>query len=140
MGRTGGPSSSMSPQFNREWGGYHLRKQGGDSNCSLIHVVLPNLEQPSQIQGTLGWIALAEDLGAEEVKIFTDSQLVALQVRGEYQVKNDHLTEYWTLVQEINKKFNSVDVHHVPREHNTRAYILSKLVSTKKKGGNKSVI
>ena len=31
-------------------------------------------------------------------------------------------------------------VQHVPREHNTQVNILSKLVSTKKKGRNKSVI
>ena len=33
-----------------------------------------------------------------------------------------------------------MDVQHVLREHNTRADVLSKLASTKKKGGNKSVI
>ena len=38
------------------------------------------------------------------------------------------------------EKFKSVEVKHVPREHNLRADILSKLVSTKKKGRNKSVI
>ena len=32
-------------------------------------------------------LRLAEDLGAEEVKIFTDSQLIASQVQGKYSVK-----------------------------------------------------
>ena len=79
-------------------------------------------------------------MGAEEVKIFTDSQLVASQVQDEYQIKNDQLAEYWALVQERKKKFKSVDMQHVPHEHNARADILSKLESTKRKGGNKSVI
>ena len=74
------------------------------------------------------------------MKIFTDSQLVISQVRGEYQVKNYHLSEYWALVQERKKKFKSVDVQNVPREYNARADIISKLASTKRKGGNKSVI
>ncbi|PNX81943.1 gag-pol polyprotein [Trifolium pratense] len=77
---------------------------------------------------------------AKEVKIYTDSQLVASQVLGEYQTKNDNLSEYLVLVKEKITKFNSVEILHVPREHNKRADILSKLASTKRKGGNKSVI
>ena len=38
------------------------------------------------------------------------------------------------------KKFDRAEISHVPREQNTRADILSKLASTKKKGGNKYVI
>ena len=37
-------------------------------------------------------------------------------------------------------RFDRTEIKHVPRKQNTRAYILSKLESTKKKGGNKSVI
>ncbi|GAU32517.1 hypothetical protein TSUD_317240 [Trifolium subterraneum] len=37
-------------------------------------------------------------------------------------------------------KFDSAEIQHVPREHNKRANILSKLASTKRKNGNKSVI
>ncbi|MCI11006.1 hypothetical protein A2U01_0032104, partial [Trifolium medium] len=69
-----------------------------------------------------------------------DSQLVASQVLGEYQAKNDNLSGYLALVKEKITKFDSDEVQHVPRGQNTRADILSKLASTKKKGGNKSVI
>jgi hypothetical protein len=48
--------------------------------------------------------------------------------------------EYLALVKEKLKKFNTWEVRHVPREQNTRADILSKLASTRKKGGHKSVI
>ena len=74
------------------------------------------------------------------MKIFTDSQLVSSQVRGEYQVKNNQLAEYWALVQETKNKFKLVDVQHVPCEHNAYVDILSKLESMERKGGNKSVI
>ncbi|KAK2410233.1 hypothetical protein QL285_045607 [Trifolium repens] len=63
-----------------------------------------------------------------------------LQVLGEYQAKNDNLSEYLALVKDRIAKFDSAEVRHVPRGDNTRADILSKLASTKKKGGNKSVI
>jgi len=38
------------------------------------------------------------------------------------------------------KEFETVEVTHVPREHNTRVDILSKLASTRAANGNKTVI
>ncbi|XP_058761333.1 uncharacterized protein LOC131634723 [Vicia villosa] len=85
-------------------------------------------------------LRLAEDVGAREVKIYTDSQLVASQVKGDYQAKNDVLVEYLALIKEKMKNFAKEEVEHIPREHNSRADVLSKLASTRKKGGNKTVI
>ena len=89
-------------------------------------------------QGAL--LRLAEDIGARDIQVFSDSQLVASQVLGEYQTKSDNLIEYLNLVKEKLKNFDRTEIKHVPREQNTRADILSKLASTSKKGGNKSVI
>ena len=44
------------------------------------------------------------------------------------------------LVKERMKKFDRVEIKHVPRKQNTQTDILSKIASTKEKGGNKSVI
>ena len=70
----------------------------------------PTYNNQAKYEAFLAGLRLAGDLGAEEVKIFTNYQLVASQVRGEYQVKKDQLGEYWTLVQEAKKKFIFVDV------------------------------
>jgi ribonuclease HI len=101
----------------------------------------PTTNNQAEYEAFLTGLRLAKDVGAREVKIFTDSQLVASQVLGQYQAKDDNLQEYLRLVQEMVALFDSIDVKHVPRGDNTRADILSKLASTKrKKGGNKSVI
>ncbi|GAU44610.1 hypothetical protein TSUD_241030 [Trifolium subterraneum] len=41
----------------------------------------------------LAGLRFAEEVGAKEIKIYTDSQLVASHVLGEYQAKNDNLSE-----------------------------------------------
>ncbi|MCI35406.1 RNA-directed DNA polymerase (Reverse transcriptase), partial [Trifolium medium] len=71
----------------------------------------------------LAGLRLAEDMEAEEIKMFTDSQLVASQVSGEYQTKDERLTEYLTLIKEKLARFKESEVKHVPREHNARADI-----------------
>ncbi|CAJ2647628.1 unnamed protein product [Trifolium pratense] len=115
-----------------------------NENGLLIEVSLalsfPTSNNQAEYEAFLAGLRLAEDLQAKEIKIYTDSQLVASQVLGEYQTKNDNLSEYLVLVKEKITKFNFVEILHVPREHNKRADILSKLASTKRKGGNKSVI
>ncbi|XP_058764605.1 uncharacterized protein LOC131638060 [Vicia villosa] len=94
----------------------------------------------AEYEALLAGLRLAEDVGAREVKIYTDSQLAASQISGDYQAKNDILAEYLTLVKDKMKRFSKAEVEHIPREHNSRADVLSKLASTRKKGGNKSVI
>jgi ribonuclease HI len=88
----------------------------------------------------LAGLRTAQDMGARKVKIFTDSQLVASQVTGEFQVKEDHLQKYVQLVLKKMKEFETVDVTHVSCEQNTRANILSKLASTRTANRNKTVI
>ncbi|MCH98000.1 RNA-directed DNA polymerase (Reverse transcriptase), partial [Trifolium medium] len=95
----------------------------------------------AEYEAFLAGLRLAKDMEAEEIKIFTDSQLVASQVSGEYQTKDERLTEYLALIREKLAQFKESEVKHVPREHNSRADVLSKLASTRKrKGGNQSLI
>ncbi|GAU50120.1 hypothetical protein TSUD_192410 [Trifolium subterraneum] len=111
----------------------------------LIEVSLglsfPTTNNQAEYEAFLAGLRLAEDMGAEEIKIFTDSQLVASQVSGEYQTKEERLLEYLNLIRAKLAKFKETEVKHVPREHNARADVLSKLASTRhKKAGNQSLI
>ncbi|GAU27977.1 hypothetical protein TSUD_373720 [Trifolium subterraneum] len=111
----------------------------------LIEVSLglsfPTTNNQAEYEAFLAGLRLAEDMGAEEIKIFTDSQLVASQVSGEYQTKEERLLEYLNLIKTKLAKFKETEVKHVPREHNARADVLSKLASTRrKKAGNQSLI
>jgi ribonuclease HI len=100
----------------------------------------PVTNNTAEYEAFLAGLRTAQDMGARKVKIFTDSQLVASQVTGELQVKEDHLQKYVQLVLEKMKEFETVEVTHVPREQNARAYILSKLASTRTTNRNKTVI
>ena len=90
-----------------------------------------------EYEAFLAGLRIAQDLGARRVKIFTDSQLVASQLIGDYQVWEEHLQKYVQIVLEKIKEFKTVEVTHVPREQNARADILSKLASTRTTNGTK---
>ncbi|XP_072090447.1 uncharacterized protein [Arachis hypogaea] len=61
-------------------------------------------------------------------------------VNGSYQARDSLLQKYLEKVKDLSQKFEEVTVHHVPRERNTRADLLSKLASTKPGEGNRSLI
>ncbi|GAU51226.1 hypothetical protein TSUD_136230 [Trifolium subterraneum] len=128
---------------NSQGSGAGIILENGDE--VLIEVSLglsfPTTNNQAEYEAFLAGLRLAEDMGAEEIKIFTDSQLVASQVSGEYQTKEERLLEYLNLIKTKLAKFKETEVKHVPREHNARADVLSKLASTRrKKAGNQSLI
>jgi ribonuclease HI len=55
-----------------------------------------------------------------------DSQLVIRQMKGEYEVRAEHLRPYHERLRQLEGKFEAVQYEWVPREENTRADELSK--------------
>ena len=65
----------------------------------------PTSNNQAKYEALLAGLRLAEDLGAREIQIFTNSQLIASQVQGGYQ-GNNNLIEYLNLIREKMKKFD----------------------------------
>jgi ribonuclease HI len=63
----------------------------------------------------------AARLGARRLDIRTDSDLMVNQMNGSYKVKNAGLKPYWESARRLLREFDTVDIRHVPREHNSRA-------------------
>jgi ribonuclease HI len=66
-------------------------------------------------------LELARELGAEEVEVINDSELVARQIGGEYKVKHAGLKPLFTESMEALRGFHKWSVRPVRREQNARA-------------------
>jgi ribonuclease HI len=66
-------------------------------------------------------IALAEELGADEVEFVGDSMLIVEQVRGNWKVKQEHLRPLHTKVRDALRELPSWSIRHVKRGENERA-------------------
>jgi len=69
-------------------------------------------------------IDLASDLGASEVELVGDSELIVKQVRGEYKVKKADLRPLRDQVLQRLRDFDSWSIRHVRREQNEAADLL----------------
>jgi len=66
-------------------------------------------------------IARAAELGADELELVGDSELVVRQVKGEYKVKDATMRDLHEEVKRALRPFDSWSIRHVRRELNTEA-------------------
>jgi len=72
-------------------------------------------------------LALEEalDRKARQVRVFTDSELLAKQMVGAYRVKSPPLRQLFGEAQGLARRFAKFTIHHVAREENRRADALA---------------
>ena len=66
-------------------------------------------------------LELARSLGATEVKVVNDSELVARQIGGQYKVKHAGLKPLYAEAMAALREFGRWSVESVPRAKNARA-------------------
>jgi ribonuclease HI len=66
-------------------------------------------------------LELARGLGAREVEVVNDSELVARQIGGQYKVKNPGLRPLWQQAMSELREFDQWSVRNVPRAENEGA-------------------
>lgn len=72
-------------------------------------------------------LELARELGASEVELRADSELIIRQMTGEYRVRNVRLQELHRQAQALEQAFRSVGYVHIRREQNRAADRLANL-------------
>jgi ribonuclease HI len=68
----------------------------------------------------------------KNLEVYMDSELLAKQINGSYRVKNENLQILMKEVRNLLKSFESVQVNHVPRLHNSHADRLANLAIDEK--------
>jgi ribonuclease HI len=75
----------------------------------------------AEYQALIVGIVEAANLGATEIEIRTDSELLACQLTGVYKVKSSRLKPLYEEVMGLLRSFKRVSIGHVLREFNKRA-------------------
>lgn len=63
----------------------------------------------------------ASALGADEIVLYVDSELVAKQMNGEYRVKDDGIKPLFEKAVKVLKSFKSFEIEHIERSKNKEA-------------------
>jgi dinuclear metal center YbgI/SA1388 family protein len=75
----------------------------------------------AEYRALLTGLEMAERVGAREVEVLSDSELLVKQMRGEYRVKNEGLKLLHSEAERRAHGFSRFSIRHVKREQNSRA-------------------
>ncbi|HEX4726395.1 MAG TPA: bifunctional RNase H/acid phosphatase [Jatrophihabitans sp.] len=89
-----------------------------DERQAAIGVASNNV---AEYRGLIAGLTAAAELGAVQVEVRMDSQLVIEQLAGRYRVKSEVLQPLYARASELAGRFERVDYRWVPRAENVRA-------------------
>jgi len=87
----------------------------------------------AEYQAIISALEKAQELKAEELECYLDSELVVKQLSGEYKVKNAGLAPLFIKIYNLKHNFKKVSFNHVRREFNKEADALANQAMDNKK-------
>jgi ribonuclease HI len=81
----------------------------------------------AEYRAAIAGLEAALALGARDVQLRMDSELIVRQLQHRYRVKNERLIPLFQRLVDLRRRFDSCSVAHVPRALNKRADQLANL-------------
>ncbi|XP_024029260.1 uncharacterized protein LOC112093922 [Morus notabilis] len=116
---------------NGSGAGLVLHTPEGHKVTSAVRFEFPASNNEAEYEALLAGLRLAEHLKAENLDIFSDSQLIVNQVKGQYQTRDEKMAAYLKNVKEALEKFTTYDIQQVPRADNSNADALTRLATSR---------
>jgi ribonuclease HI len=105
--------------------GVHVRGADGSELAGLYGYLGKATNNVAEYQGLLHGLRWALAQGANEVAVYSDSELLVRQLAGRYRVKNPGLQPLFREAQALLARFTRARVSHVRRELNREADALA---------------
>ncbi|XP_074325010.1 uncharacterized protein LOC141661587 [Apium graveolens] len=112
----------------RSGAGLILKSPEGFKIQTSISFGFPATNNQAEYEAFIAELKLSRTLRVQDLKIYSDSQIVVKQTNGEYIAKDPTLVKYQTLVQSYLASIPRYQVIQICREENEEADTLSKLV------------
>ncbi|NP_063998.1 orf764 (mitochondrion) [Beta vulgaris subsp. vulgaris] len=94
----------------------------------------------AEYEAAIAGIKMCMAADAKKIRLQTDSQLVASQIRGEYEAREPAMQKYLQMIKDLAAQLISLEVVLVPRADNSQADALSKLASSTLQDLNRTVM
>ncbi|MGB9667969.1 MAG: ribonuclease HI family protein [Thermosulfidibacteraceae bacterium] len=88
----------------------------------------------AEYQALISALKRALEMGIDDITVYSDSELLVKQLKGEYKVKSNNLKDLFSEAVSLLKKFKSYQIIHISRELNREADKLANLAFNKGRG------
>ena len=101
----------------------------GDKLRYVLQIHFDSSNNEAEYEALLYGLRMAISLGVRRLMVYGDSDLVVNQVMKEWDVRSPAMTGYCSAVRKLEKKFEGLELHHIPRLKNQAADDLAKIGS-----------
>ena len=98
-----------------------ITSPGGEVLDEAMEVLGTQTNNVAEYRGLLLGLRRARELGATEVEVVNDSELVAKQVNGAYKVKHEAMRPLFVEALQLLREFEGWSMRSVPRAQNAEA-------------------
>ena len=98
-----------------------IEREGGEVVARLGRLLGHGTNNEAEYRAVIVALEEARKLGAGEVEVRTDSELLARQLLGRYKVKAPNLKPLFERARSLLRGFRRSDICHVPRGENREA-------------------
>jgi ribonuclease HI len=101
--------------------GATIKDERGRLIASISRPIGRATNNQAEYRAVIAALEKAIGLGARQVALNSDSELVVKQIQGSYRVKKAALKPLYRRVKELQSLLESLTVSHIPREQNREA-------------------
>lgn len=114
--------------------GIFVRDDEGNTLAKISEYLGSKLtNNQAEYSALLKALEYCRSLGVDEVRVFSDSDLLVKQMSGEYRVKSDNIRALYEKAKELESEFQKVDYNHISRDKNSIAdNLANEAIDTKK--------
>jgi ribonuclease HI len=94
-----------------------------------LKLLFPATNNVAEYEALIAGIKISRSLGVSRLKAHTDSELVANQINGEYEARDDTMASYLNKVKQLTSSMEHFEITHIPRNLNHMADALARLAS-----------
>lgn len=105
--------------------GAHLLDNEGNTVAELTQYLGETTNNQAEYRALLLALKKAQELGATEIEVRADSELMVRQLNGQYKVKNEALIPVYQEAKKYLLGFAKWTIKHIPREQNKQADALA---------------
>ncbi|KAL2237388.1 UNVERIFIED_CONTAM: Retrovirus-related Pol polyprotein from transposon [Sesamum indicum] len=109
--------------------GIYLQGPDGVEIEIAVRLNFPATNNEAEYEALIQGLQITLDRGIRQVDVYTDSQLVAMQVQATYEMCEWSMTQYLARVKDMMKKSDRCTIIQIPRDENMRADALSRFGS-----------
>jgi len=101
----------------------------GEQLKYVFQILFEVSNNEAEYEALLHGLRLAISLGIKRLLVYEDSLLVVQQVNKEWDINKETMDAYVAKIWKLENKFSGLEIHHVVRDNNVAADLLSKLDS-----------